>query len=161
MLDHSASFIGAVSGFNHGDSLDLGDVAFGSGIDFLVGGDGNDILVGGTGNDVLSGGQGADAFTVNAGETGSGNADTIVDYNFVEGDKLDLSSMLDIALGKSVTDYVEVTQTGSDITVRVDVNGGGSFATGAGEVYTLTGIGTDGADPLSVLIDGTEHQFTV
>ena len=31
----------------------------------------------------------------------------------------------------------------------------------AGEVYTLTGIGTDGADPLSVLIDDTEHQFTV
>ena len=152
MLDHSASFIGAVSGFNHGDSLDLGDVAFGSGIDFLVGG---------LGNDVLSGGHGADTFTVDAGETGSGNADTIVDYSFVEGDKLDLSSMLVIALGKNVTDYVEVTQSGSDITVRVDVNGGGSFTTGAGEVCTLTGIGTDGTDPLSVLIDGTEHQFTV
>ena len=113
------------------------------------------------GNDVLSGGQGADTFTVNAGETGSGNADTIVDYSFVEGDKLDLSSMLVIALGKSVTDYVEVTQSGSDITVRVDVNGGGSFEAGASEVYTITGIGMDGADPLSGLIDGTEHQFMV
>jgi len=160
-LDDSSGFTGSVSGFNHGDSLDLGDVAFGSGtgttlsysangagtggtlnvsdgantahiaiegeyttagfegtygqgsgtavaydaahagenrddiltggcgIDFLVGGDGNDILVGGLGNDVLSGGQGADTFTVNTGETGAGNADTIVDYNFAEGDKLD------------------------------------------------------------------------
>ena len=30
-LDHSSSFTGAVSGFNEGDSLDFGDVVFGSG----------------------------------------------------------------------------------------------------------------------------------
>jgi len=77
----------------------------GSGSDLLVGGDDNDILVGGIGNDVLSGGQGADTFAFNAGETGSGNVDTIVDYNAAEGDKLDLSALLDIALGKNVTDY--------------------------------------------------------
>ena len=150
----------------HFDQLVLGGtgndiLTGGSGIDFLVGGEGNDILVGGLGNDVLSGGHGADKFTVNAAETGSGNADAIVDYNFVEGDKIDISSRLDIALGKTVTDYVEVTQSGSDITVRVDVNGEGSFAAGANEVYTLTGIGTDGADSLSLLIDVTDHQFTV
>ena len=132
-----------------------------SGSDFLVGGDGNDILVGGIDNDVLSGGHGADTFTVNTGETGSGNADTIVDYSFVEDDEIDLSALIDIATGKNVTDYVEVTQSGSDITVRVDLNGGGSFETGASEVCTLTGIGTDGIDPLSVLIDGYDHQFTV
>jgi Ca2+-binding RTX toxin-like protein len=132
-----------------------------SGIDFLVGSEGNDILVSGIGNDVLSGGQGADTFTANTGETGSGNADTILDYNFLEGDKIDLSALLDIATGKNVTDYVDVTQNGSDITVRVDVTGGGSFEAGASEVYTLTGIDTDGTDPLSVLIDGYDHHLTV
>ncbi|OGP85144.1 MAG: hypothetical protein A2V87_01885 [Deltaproteobacteria bacterium RBG_16_58_17] len=145
------------------DQLVLGgtgnDILTGSsGSDFLVGGDGNDILVGGIGNDTLTGGPGADTFVFR--ETGSANIDHIVDYNAAEGDKIDLSALLDIATGKNVTDYVEVTQSGSDITVRVDVNGG-SFEAGASEVYTITGIGTDGADPLSVLIDGTEHQFTV
>ncbi|MFH1419875.1 MAG: Ig-like domain-containing protein, partial [Planctomycetota bacterium] len=133
----------------------------GSGNDFLVGAEGNDILVGGLGNDKLSGGQGADTFTFKTGETGSGNADTIVDYSFIEDDKIDLSDMIDIATGKSVTDYVEVTQNGSDITVRVDPNGGGSFETGASDVCTITGIGTDGDDPLSILIDGDNHLFTV
>jgi hypothetical protein len=58
---------------------------------------------------------------------------------------------------------------GGDITVHGDVTGAGdatisgtaTLEFGASEVYTLTGIGTDGADPLSVLIDGTKHQFTV
>ena len=57
----------------------------------------------------------------------------------------------------------------SNITLHGDVTGAGdatisgtaTLEFGASEVYTLTGIGTDGADPLSVLIDGTEHQFTV
>ena len=129
-----------------------------SGSDLLVGGDGNDILVGGIDNDTLSSGTGANTFAFR--ETGSANIDHIVDYSFVENDKIDLSALLDIATGKNVTDYVEVTQSGSDITVRVDVNGGGSFEAGTSEVYTLTGIGMDGADPLSVLIDGAEKRRT-
>ncbi|OGP85151.1 MAG: hypothetical protein A2V87_01920 [Deltaproteobacteria bacterium RBG_16_58_17] len=81
---------GAVSGFNHGDSLDLGDVEFGSGTgtmlsysandagtvyvgtdlksvpqsehfdQLVLGGRGDDILTGSSGNDFLVGGDGND-----------------------------------------------------------------------------------------------------
>ncbi len=122
--------------------------------------DGNDILVGGINNDVLSGGQGADSVTVLTGETAAGNADAIVDNSFIEDDNSDLSALIDTATGKDVTDSVEVAQSGSDIT-GVDPNGGVSAATDTSEVSTLTEIGTDGGDPLSVLIDDTDPQHTV
>jgi len=48
ILDHSSSFTGAVSGFNHGDSLDLGDVAFGSGTGTTLSYSANDAGTGGT-----------------------------------------------------------------------------------------------------------------
>jgi Ca2+-binding RTX toxin-like protein len=244
MLDHSASFTGTVSGFNEGDSLDLGDVAFGSGtgtmlsyaandagtggtlivsdgantahialdgqyttagfegaydqgsgtavtydtahagenfdqlvlggtgddiltggsgIDFLVGGDGNDILVGGLGNDTLSGGTGADAFVLN--ETGSANLDHIVDYNAAEGDKIDLQALLDANFnsGSDINDFVKLTQSGSNITVAVDTNGTAGGAEGANwvDVGSLDNYGTSGADPLTILIDDTDHQLYV
>jgi hypothetical protein len=80
MLDHSSSFTSAVSGFNEGDSLDLGDVAF-----------------------------------------------------------------------------------GSNITVAVDTNGTAGGAEGANwvDVCVLDNYGTSGADPLTVLIDNTDHQLMV
>ena len=71
--------------------------------------------------------------------------------SFIEDDQTDLSALIDTALGNNVTDDVEVTQSGSDIT-GVDLNDSGSL-TGTSEIYTLTDIGTDGSDPLSVLID--------
>jgi hypothetical protein len=54
---------------------------------------------------------------------------------------------------------VKVEQTGSDITVSVDTTGAGSFT--GGEIAVLEGCGTAGSDLLNVLIDNTEHQFTV
>ena len=47
-LDHSSSFTGTVSGFNAGDSLDLGDVAFGSGTGTTLSYAANDAGSGGT-----------------------------------------------------------------------------------------------------------------
>ena len=62
----------------------------GAGADMLLCGSGNDILNGGIGNDVVSGGRGADSFTF--ADTGAANMDLIVDYSYVEGDKIDLSA---------------------------------------------------------------------
>ena len=90
--------------------------------------------------------------------TGDRNSNTIVDNSFIEDDNNDLSALIDTATGNDVTDYVEVTQSGSDIT-GADPIDGGSAATDTGEVSTLTEIGTDGADHLSVLIDDTDSQL--
>uniref|UniRef100_UPI003BA3087D VCBS domain-containing protein n=1 Tax=Aeromonas dhakensis TaxID=196024 RepID=UPI003BA3087D len=74
------------------------DTLFGGiGNDTLSGGLGNDILVGGLGNDILKGDGGADTFTWLQGDTAAGSVakDYVVDFSKAEGDKLDLSDLLD------------------------------------------------------------------
>ncbi|WP_429106152.1 VCBS domain-containing protein, partial [Aeromonas allosaccharophila] len=78
----------------------------GSGDDTLSGGLGNDILVGGLGNDILKGDSGADTFTWLQGDTATGSVakDYVVDFSKAEGDKLDLSDLLDHDGSHSTTD---------------------------------------------------------
>jgi hypothetical protein len=67
-----------------------------------------------------------DTFAFKAGESGSGNFDSIVDYNnFAEGDKIDLQALLDANFNpdSNIDDFVKLTQDGSNITIAVDVNG--------------------------------------
>ena len=74
-----------------------------AGNDTLYGGTGNDILSGGLGNDILMGDAGADTFTWLKGDTEAGKVakDYIVDFSKSEGDKLDLSDLLDSDGSKS------------------------------------------------------------
>jgi Ca2+-binding RTX toxin-like protein len=121
---------GAGAGGLNGDDVLVGlagnDVLDGgSGADLLIGGDGDDTLTGGIGMDVVSGGRGDDTFVFNAGDTGA-NADTLVDYSFVEGDALELSGLLDAGFDPSssaVSDFVRLQVSGSDIVVQVDLDG--------------------------------------
>lgn len=75
----------------------------GLGDDILFGQGGNDILIGGAGNDILMGDAGADTFTWLKGDTEAGKVakDYIVDFSKSEGDKLDLSDLLDSDGSKS------------------------------------------------------------
>jgi Ca2+-binding RTX toxin-like protein len=61
----------------------------GSGADTLIGGNGNDTLIGGAGNDILNGGVGADKFRFNFL---SEKVDTIQDFFWTEGDKIEVSA---------------------------------------------------------------------
>lgn len=78
----------------------------GSGDDILSGGLGNDILVGGLGNDILKGDGGADTFTWLQGDTAAGSVakDYVVDFSKAEGDKLNMSNLLDHDGSHSTTD---------------------------------------------------------
>ncbi|WP_421265443.1 VCBS domain-containing protein [Aeromonas veronii] len=78
----------------------------GIGDDTLSGGLGNDILVGGLGNDILKGDGGADTFVWLQGDTAAGSVakDYVVDFSKAEGDKLDLSDLLDQDGSHSTTD---------------------------------------------------------
>jgi Ca2+-binding RTX toxin-like protein len=82
---------GAVS-----DNLDGGagnDVLHGgAGNDFLTGGAGDDVIIGGTGADELTGGAGADRFVFDSA-TSTGQ-DLLHDFTRAEGDKLDVSQLL-------------------------------------------------------------------
>jgi Ca2+-binding RTX toxin-like protein len=140
-----------------GDDLLLG----GSESDLILGGIGNDNATGGIGNDVLSGGRGADAFTF--AESGAANVDAIIDFSYVEGDKIDLSGLLDANFGptSNVSDFVRLTQTGSNITVQVDANGaagGVSFV----DVAVVTNYGTAPVqDLVRMFFEGADRTLVI
>jgi VCBS repeat-containing protein len=129
-----------------------------TGSDMLLGGSGNDWLRGGLGNDILAGGVGADLFIF--ANTGVLNSDSVVDFSYVDGDSIDLSALLDpgFSTGQPISGFVQALQSGSDIIVQVDTNGGGdSFAA----VATLTGYGTVSEDLVRVRFEGTDHTVLV
>ncbi|HRS97300.1 MAG TPA: type I secretion C-terminal target domain-containing protein, partial [Smithella sp.] len=67
------------------------DLTFDGTPSVLVGTAANEVLQGGDGNDTLTGGAGADIFKV-----GQGN-DHITDYKLTDGDKVDITSVLNSA----------------------------------------------------------------
>jgi Ca2+-binding RTX toxin-like protein len=78
-----SSFADTITGNSTNNSLNGG-----AGNDSLDGGAGNDILIGGAGNDTLTGGAGADKFRFNFL---SEKVDTIQDFLWPEGDKIEVS----------------------------------------------------------------------
>ncbi|AZD28183.1 type I secretion C-terminal target domain-containing protein [Pseudomonas chlororaphis] len=127
--------------------------------DTLSGGDGNDIIVGRGGEDSLSGGAGADMFAyLNANEGG----DHILDYNYAEGDTLDLSTLLNanfVSGTSQVADFIQLAQSGSDITVQVDpdgANNGKHFV----DVAVLDHIGTPSPDLVRTWFGEADHTLT-
>ncbi|MGF6332038.1 VCBS repeat-containing protein [Pseudomonas sp. BS3782 TE3695] len=127
--------------------------------DTLSGGDGNDILAGRGGEDTLSGGAGADMFAyLNAAEGG----DTILDYNFAEGDALDLSALLSANFVSGISqasDFVQLAQSGSDITVKVDADGAAN-GTNFADVAVLANTGTSGTDLVRTWFGEADHTLT-
>ena len=119
------------------------------GNDILTGGEGDDILIGGLGQDTLTGDDGADVFVLDQVDI----ADIIADYDFLEGDKVDLSELLDQA-ANGITDgnkgeFVQYTNAGE---LQIDTDGNGdSFET----VATIIDAGVS-TDDLTVIIDGLE-----
>ncbi|WP_095051635.1 VCBS domain-containing protein [Pseudomonas sp. Irchel s3b2] len=127
--------------------------------DVLSGSDGNDILAGRGGEDTLSGGAGADVFAyLNEAEGG----DTILDYNFAEGDSLDLSALLSANFVSGISqasDFVQLAQSGSDITVQVDADGAAN-GTNFADVAVLANTGTSGTDLVRTWFGEADHTLT-
>ncbi|WP_374828309.1 DUF5801 repeats-in-toxin domain-containing protein [Mycoplana dimorpha] len=155
-------------GQDRDDTLDGGagnDTLYGgAGNDILYGGDGNDILYGGAGNDTLYGGAGNDRLLGGAGLNtltgGSGKdtfvidaealrevnlVDVITDFNRGEEDVLDISDLLDKALGSTTTAWSvaqgsvsAVVQNGSTF---ISVNdGAGSHTIAELKGYTQSAV---------------------
>ncbi|MGF1908581.1 tandem-95 repeat protein [Vibrio kasasachensis] len=93
----------------------------GSGDDKLYGGEGVDALRGGLGNDILTGGSEADIFDWN-NEDLDGGLDTITDFNISEGDKIDLSNLLEN--NDTIDDLLANVVVGEDnVTITFGKNG--------------------------------------
>lgn len=92
------------------------DVLYGgSGIDQLYGGNGDDVMYGGAGIDRLYGGAGRDSFVADGNYTQG--VDRVMDFNFVEGDRIDLTADLGHVNVEDLVGY------GYLRTVAVEVNG--------------------------------------
>lgn len=95
-------------------------------------------LIGGNGNDNLYGSDGMDIFTF--GATGSANSDTVYGFNR-QIDKIDISDLLTgyDPLTESITNFVQITDSGANSILRVDTTGSGSFGATT-VVATLNGV---------------------
>ncbi|BAS68398.1 cadherin-like domain-containing protein [Bathymodiolus septemdierum thioautotrophic gill symbiont] len=83
---------------------------------------GDDTITGIQGDDTLSGGLGSDTFVYSNNNDGN---DTITDFSLSEGDKLDLSDLVDYQEGQNITDFVSVENIGNDSIVHIDSDGAG------------------------------------
>jgi len=110
-----------------------------SGANTLSGNDGNDTLSGGDGLDTLTGGSGADTFIFLAASAYH-NIDVVSDFSTGQADVLDLRDVLSSYNGSdAITDWVRISNSGSDSTVEVDRDGtGGTY--GWTQIATLTGV---------------------
>lgn len=106
------------------------------GNDTLTGGAGNDTLYGGDGLDQLWGGADADTFVFEMANAFN-NIDVVKDFSTAQNDKIDLRDLLADydPLTELITDFVEITTSGSNSVLKVDRDG-------TGGTYSLTQIAT-------------------
>jgi Ca2+-binding RTX toxin-like protein len=130
---------------SHGDDTLVGSI----GIDTIEGGIGDDVLVGGYGNDYLIGGDGADTFIWQDGDVG---IDHIKDFSIAEGDKLDLSGILDISKGQILDNYLNFSPDSDGTGTKIDIfTEGDAFESGEpSQTIILDGVNLDKDDKVVI-----------
>ena len=98
-------------------------IAGGAGDDELRGAAGNDTLIGGDGADTIEGGAGADTLVL----THAGSIDSIIGYSFNDGDRIDLSALLDGSLinddGSNLAHFIRLREFGGQQVLQLDPDG--------------------------------------
>jgi Ca2+-binding RTX toxin-like protein/aryl-phospho-beta-D-glucosidase BglC (GH1 family) len=112
----------------------------GSGFNKIYGDEGNDILFISNGADKLYGGIGADTFVFN--DSSVTDVSTIGDFSKAQGDRIDLSALLQgyDPLTKAITDFIQITTSGANSILKVDINGGGDHFVQIGLLAGVTGL---------------------
>ncbi len=128
--------IEAISGSRFDDTIRADNSA-----NSLYGQDGDDILIGAGGNDYLDGGNGADTFVYEAA-TAYLTSNRIADFDVAEGDVLDISDLLVgyDALTDAITDFVQITDNGTDSVVSIDADGGADGFVQIATLLNTTGL---------------------
>ncbi len=120
------------------------------GHDELIGTDQDDIITGGQRNDILTGGEGKDIFVWNAGDDrsfiGQDPSDIVTDFNIAEGDVLDFSDLLVGEEAGNLTDFISITEDGSDIVIELKPDAGDVTQTVILQGRSLADLGVGGFD---------------
>ena len=131
-----------LSGLDGNDTLNAKDgddsLFGGNGSDYLYGNGGDDVLYGGAGIDMLYGNAGADTFVLDD----LSYSDNIQDFDLTAGDKLDVSDLLIgyDPLTDAITDFVQITESGSNSYLNVDADGGADNFVQVAYIYNETGL---------------------
>ena len=114
----------------------------GAGDDTILGGAGNDILRGGAGYDRLFGDAGADTFVIDLDTLSDGATDQIFGFSVTEGDKIDVSELLENydPLTDAISDFVEIYENSTHSYIRIDETGQGNFSEKAAAIRDVTGL---------------------
>jgi Ca2+-binding RTX toxin-like protein len=134
----------------------------GAGDDKLYGGDGNDQLHGGAGLNTMTGGAGSDTFFIDAEALNKLDArDVITDYNGsngVNGDKLDVSDLLNNLLGHDASESeatAALKATNSNGNTVISVNLGGNTGW-----HDLVSVHVDQGSQIRLLYDH-DHEIAL
>lgn len=120
------------------------DTLYGGDDDDTIHGDaGDDTLYGMDGLDTLYGDGGADTFVFTS-DTAFNDIDVVKDFDVsTDDDVLDISNILDTYGYEdgvdTLTDWVQITDSGSDSVVKIDITGTATFGAGT-QIATLEGI---------------------
>jgi Ca2+-binding RTX toxin-like protein len=140
--------ITAGAGNDHAHGGAGADTIYGEdGDDLLYGGDGNDVLYGGDGLDFLVGGAGADTFVFEAASAFN-DIDVIKDFDVTnDNDVIDIVDLLSAydPLTDAITDFVQITDNGTDSTLKVDVDGGADNFVTIATIEGVTGLTDEAA----------------
>lgn len=111
-----------------------------SGSNGIYGNGGNDTLISKGGADQLYGGSGADIFLFEYASAFSA-VSTIADFNLGQADKIDISDVLTLydPLTHAITDFVQITTSGSNSSLFIDRDGTGSTY-GLNQIATISGV---------------------
>lgn len=115
-----------IRGYNDDDVL----YSYG-GNDSIKGGNGDDYINGGHGSDVLFGNNGADTFAWSHGDVDADSFDTIKDFSMKEGDKIDISDVLNYnsASDDLISDFVRFSNSDrpQNTVLEIRENGEGAW----------------------------------
>jgi hypothetical protein len=130
----------------------------GEGSDTLQGQGGNDILVGGLGDDILTGGEGSDLFKWIDMDN---SVDFVTDYNIEQGDRLDLTDLLEdqtpLELDNLLSDLASGDNQGQNSNVSITITDNGTDAQLSinkdGQTLTVDFEGTLASDVTKGILD--------
>lgn len=139
---------------NDGNAVNISSTAFaelvgGDANDELLGTDADELIIGGAGDDILTGGEGEDIFVWNAGDEGVAGSpanDTVKDFNIAEGDVLDFSDILVGEESGNLTDFISITEDGSDIVIELKPEAGDVTQKVTLQGTSLADLGVGGFD---------------
>ena len=88
--------------------------------------------------------------------------ESISDYSAARGDVIDVSGLLEAHFGENsqMSDFVNVIENGSDVTIQIDQNGPASGAHFV-DVAVLHGYGSSGSDIVRIAFENVEQQIAV